>query len=49
MEYAICIDFKVTNNEAEYEALLTGPRIAFEFEVESLDILSNSHLVVNQV
>ena len=37
MEYAIHIGFKATNNEAEYEALLIGLRIAIELGVESLN------------
>ena len=48
-EYAISIGFKITNNEAEYEALLAGLRVATELRVESLDTFSDSQLVVNQV
>ena len=32
-EYALQFDFSVTNNEAEYEALIAGLRIAKELEV----------------
>ena len=49
MEYAIYIGFKATNNEAEYEALLTVQRVATELGVDSLDAFSDSQLVVNQV
>ncbi|GFS37177.1 hypothetical protein Acr_00g0050430 [Actinidia rufa] len=49
MEYAIRMEFKATNNEAEYEALLAGLRIAAELGAQSLDIFSDSQLVVNQV
>ena len=49
MEYTIRIGLKATNNEAEYEALLTSIRVTTELEVESLNIYSDSHLVVNQV
>ena len=49
MEYTIRIGFKTTNNEAEYEALLTDLRVANKLEVESLDVYSDSKLVVNQV
>ena len=49
MEYAICIGFKITNNEAEYEALLAGLRVTIKLGVESLDTFSDSQLVVNQV
>ena len=49
MEYAISIEFKGTNNKAEYEAFLTGMRIAAVLGVESMDVFSDSQLVVNQV
>ena len=49
MEYAIRIGFKVTNNEAEYEALLAGLRVATRLGVDSMDAFSDSQLVVNQV
>ncbi|GFZ05203.1 hypothetical protein Acr_17g0007750 [Actinidia rufa] len=49
MEYAIRMGFKATNNEAEYEALLAGLRVATELGAQSLDIFSDSQLVVNQV
>ena len=49
MEYAICIGFKATNNEAEYEALIARLRVTTELGVESLDAFSDSQLVVNQV
>ncbi|GFZ03434.1 hypothetical protein Acr_16g0000580 [Actinidia rufa] len=49
IEYAIRMGFKATNNEVEYEALLTGLRIAVELGAQSLEIFSDSQLVVNQV
>ncbi|GFZ15860.1 hypothetical protein Acr_25g0002690 [Actinidia rufa] len=49
MEYAIRIGFKTTNNEVEYEALLAGLRVVAELGAESLDVFSDSQLVVNQV
>ena len=49
MEYAIRIRFKATNNEAKYESLLASLRIVAKLEVESLDVYSDSQLVVNQV
>ena len=48
-EYALRFSFKVSNNQAEYEALLAGLRIAKELSVRRLKILSDSQLVVNQV
>ena len=49
MEYAIRIGFKATNNEVEYEALLTELSVITELRVESLDAFNDSKLVVNQV
>ena len=49
MEYPIRIGFKATNNEVEYEALLTKLKVATELEMESLDVYNNSQFVVNQV
>ncbi|GFY91031.1 hypothetical protein Acr_07g0012270 [Actinidia rufa] len=48
-EYAIRIGFKATNNEAEYEALLAGLRVATELGAQSLEVFSDSQLVINQV
>ena len=41
--------FKATNNEAEYESLLAGLRVATELGVDSPDVFSDSQLMVNQV
>ncbi|KAM1339086.1 hypothetical protein EV1_037575 [Malus domestica] len=49
MEYALCFKFKASNNEAEYEALLAGLRLAKHLGVKRIDIFSYSQLVVNQV
>ncbi|GKG05863.1 reverse transcriptase domain-containing protein, partial [Tanacetum coccineum] len=47
--YALRFEFETTNNEAEYEALLAGLRIAKEMEIKDLAIFIDSQLVVNQV
>ena len=39
--------FKVTNNEAEYEALLARLRVAQELKASSVQCFSDSQLVVN--
>ncbi|GFS36997.1 hypothetical protein Acr_00g0049130 [Actinidia rufa] len=49
MEYTIRMGFQATNNEAEYEALLAGLRLATELGAQSLEVFSDSQLVVNQV
>ena len=45
MEYAIRIGFKATNNEAEFETLLAGLKVAVELGAEFLDVFSDSQLV----
>ncbi|XP_071689188.1 uncharacterized protein [Rutidosis leptorrhynchoides] len=47
--YALRFNFKVTNNEAEYEALLAGMRIARELGVKRLQAYVDSQLVTNQI
>ena len=49
MHYALRFRFKASNNEAEYEALITGLELSRELKVESLDIYSDSQLVVCQI
>ncbi|XP_071686927.1 uncharacterized protein [Rutidosis leptorrhynchoides] len=47
--YALRFNFAVTNNEAEYEALLAGMRIAHKLNVKILHAYVDSKLVCNQV
>nr|GEY48403.1 reverse transcriptase domain-containing protein [Tanacetum cinerariifolium] len=47
--YALCFEFETTNNEAEYEALLSGLRIAREMEIKSLAIFTDSQLMANKI
>lgn len=49
IEYALRLDFKVSNNDAEYEALLTGLRLARVIGIKYLNIFSDSQLVVRHV
>ncbi|XP_074336646.1 uncharacterized protein LOC141673810 [Apium graveolens] len=46
---AIHFKFYATNNDAEYEALINGLKIALEMGVRNLITRSDSELVVNQV
>ncbi|XP_074336077.1 uncharacterized protein LOC141673246 [Apium graveolens] len=46
---AIHFKFYATNNDAEYEALINGLKIALEMGVRNLITKSDSELVVNQV
>ena len=49
MHCALRFGFKASNNEVEYEALIAGLELAKELKVESLDIYSDSQLVVCQI
>ncbi|XP_024023680.1 uncharacterized protein LOC112092255 [Morus notabilis] len=46
---AVRFKFKASNNEAEYEALIAGLRLASHLKIERLSIFSDSQLVVAQV
>ena len=46
---ALRFEFKASNNEVEYEALIAGLGLAKEMKIESLDIFSDSQLVVCQI
>ncbi|XP_076889005.1 uncharacterized protein LOC143539622 [Bidens hawaiensis] len=47
--YAIKLDFKSTNNEAEYEAFLAGLRIAKKLGVKYLEARVDSMLIAGQI
>ncbi|GKC58264.1 reverse transcriptase domain-containing protein, partial [Tanacetum coccineum] len=47
--YALRFRFNATNNEAEYEALIAGLRIAEQMRVRNLQANIDSRLVANQV
>ncbi|GKG05866.1 reverse transcriptase domain-containing protein, partial [Tanacetum coccineum] len=47
--YAMRFRFEATNNEAGYEALIAGLRIAKKIGVKNLQANVNSRLVANQV
>ena len=46
---AIHFDYRVLNNEAEYEALISGIRLELEMKVENILIRSDFLLVVNRM
>jgi len=48
-KYAIRFGFKETNNEAEYESMITGLRLTRELGVKKVRVKSDSQLVVGQV
>ncbi|KAL0294041.1 UNVERIFIED_CONTAM: hypothetical protein Sradi_6906200 [Sesamum radiatum] len=49
LDFAIKFGFKASNNEAEYEALVIGMRMAHETGAKHLLAYSDSQLVVKQV
>jgi hypothetical protein len=49
MRYAVRLHFSVSNNMAEYEALLCGLRLAIVTGIKRLDIRGASQLVIDQV
>src|SRR5438876_1475021 len=49
LKYVLQIYFPTSNNAAEYEALLHGPRIAISLGIRRLSVHGDSELVVNQV
>jgi ribonuclease HI len=49
LKYVFQILFEVSNNEAEYEALLHGLRLTVSLGIKRLLVYSNSLLVVEQV
>ena len=49
MRYTLRFEFKASNNEAEYEALIVGLELGQRLGVENLHIHCDSQLIVNQV
>ena len=49
LKYGIQLKFLITSNEAEYEALLAGLRIAKALGAEKIVLKSDSQLVIGQV
>ncbi|XP_008219638.1 PREDICTED: uncharacterized protein LOC103319819 [Prunus mume] len=49
IEYALRFNFRTSNNEAEYEALLAGLRLAKSMSAKQISIHRDSQLIVNQI
>ena len=45
---AVRCNFKATNNESEYEALISGLSLAHRLGAENIQVYSDSQLIVNQ-
>ena len=49
IEYALRFGFQASNNEAKYEAVITGLNLAHSMEVDHVKVCNDSQLVVNQI
>ncbi|KAL2240909.1 UNVERIFIED_CONTAM: hypothetical protein Sindi_0732100 [Sesamum indicum] len=49
IEVAAKLSFPITNNEAEYEALILGLELAYEAGARNLEVFMDSQLVVKQI
>ncbi|XP_074337359.1 uncharacterized protein LOC141674550 [Apium graveolens] len=49
MVYSICCEFKATNNESEYEALIIGLTTAIDLKITNISVNYDSLLIVNHV
>ena len=49
MEQSIRCEFRATNNEAEYEALIAGLDLAKSLNIKKIQVHSDSQLVVRQL
>ncbi|PKA61923.1 hypothetical protein AXF42_Ash008755 [Apostasia shenzhenica] len=49
LHQVVILQFKATNNQAEYEALIEGLSFALSVAVKCIQVFSDSQLVVNQV
>jgi ribonuclease HI len=47
--HALALMEPCTNNEAEYEALITGLEMAVDLEIKCLHVFGDSQLIINQV
>ncbi|MCI78488.1 gag-pol polyprotein, partial [Trifolium medium] len=49
IEQSLKFEFRASNNQAEYEALIAGIRLAIEMGLKELRAKSDSQLVTSQV
>ena len=49
IQYDVWLQFPTTNNEAKYEALLTGLKLVKSTEAQKLNVYNDSQLVTRQV
>ena len=46
---SLSLEFRTTNNEAEYEAVIVGLRMALKLGTESVKIQSDSQVIVGHI
>ncbi|KAK8936229.1 hypothetical protein KSP39_PZI012928 [Platanthera zijinensis] len=49
IEQTVVINFPITNNQAEYEAVIAGLRLARELGVNDVEVLTDSMVVASQI
>lgn len=49
LEQAIRLGFSTSNNEAEYEAILSGLNLALALSVSKIEIRSDSQLIIGHI
>lgn len=49
ISYAVRLEFKATNNQAEYEALIAGLELAKAVQANKVKIRTDSQLVANHI
>ena len=49
LRYGVQLKFPATNNEAEYEGILTGLRLGKAFRVKNLLVQNDSKLMIGQI
>ena len=49
LKYGVQLQFPITNNEAEYEAVLASLRVARALGVKNVRLRSDSKLIVRQI
>jgi len=49
LEQALKFEFKTSNNQAEYEAIIVGLNLTLDLEVKSFFCKSDSQLVIDQL
>ena len=49
LKYGVQLKFPITNNEAEYEGILTGLRLGKALGVKNLLVENDSKLVIGQI